>query len=164
MKQKVMSVFAGLGKTTVGNKYPNICDLQSSPYRCDYSNIKSEDYEKMKYDLNRVANSEWPNNYLNAILDAMKKYDLVLVPSNLDVRKLLIDNNIDFAFVLPSYDSRDILLERYKIRKNNSNMIQSVMFNFDNWSRNQDDYTYPIYILDKNQYLEDLILTLGYIS
>lgn len=32
-KIKVISVFAGLGKTTVGKKYPNVCDLQSSPYR-----------------------------------------------------------------------------------------------------------------------------------
>ena len=39
MNGKVISVFAGLGKTTVGNKYSNVCDLQSSPYRCDYSMI-----------------------------------------------------------------------------------------------------------------------------
>ena len=40
MNIKVISVFAGLGKTTVAKKYPNVCDLRSSIYRCDYSNIK----------------------------------------------------------------------------------------------------------------------------
>ena len=33
MSAKVFSVFAGLGKTYVGKKYPNVLDLQSSPCR-----------------------------------------------------------------------------------------------------------------------------------
>ena len=164
MKPKVISVFAGLGKTTVGNKYPNVCDLQSSPFRCDYSNIKKEDYEKMKYDNSRIINPDWPNNYLKAILDAKEKYELVLVPSSLDVRNLLIDNNIDFLFVLPSTDCREILLQRYKDRGNSVEMINDVMYNFDTWSRHPGDYNYPIAILDKDKYLEDLLLELGFIK
>ena len=39
----VISVFAGLGKTYVGNKYSNVCDLVSSPYRYDYSGIDKKD-------------------------------------------------------------------------------------------------------------------------
>lgn len=58
MSGKVISVFAGLGKITVGNKYSNVCDLQSSPYRCDYSSIDVEDYEKMKCNPLRVPNPE----------------------------------------------------------------------------------------------------------
>ena len=46
MSGKVISVFAGLGKTTVGKKYSNVCDLQSSPYRFDYTDICIKDYEK----------------------------------------------------------------------------------------------------------------------
>lgn len=164
MKPKVISVFAGLGKTTVGNKYDNVCDLQSSPYRCDYSNINKEDYEKMKYDQSRIANSEWPSNYLKAIIDAIEKYDIVLVPSNLDVRELLLKNDIEFLFILPSYDYRDILLERYRKRENGLEMINDVMYNFDNWSRSQKDYNYSIAILNKDQYLEDLLLELGYLK
>ncbi len=159
MKGKVISVFAGLGKTTVGKKYPNVCDLMSSPYRCDYSNISTCDYEKMKYDSTRTPNREWPNNYLKAILAAMENYDIVLVPSSLDVRTLLLENNIPFLFVLPSSDSktREKLLQRYKDRGNNEELIKDVMYNFDNWSRNENDYPYPIAILDKDDYLEDFL-------
>lgn len=159
MKRKVISVFAGLGKTTVGKKYSNVCDLQSSPYRCDYSLIDKNDYEKMKYDPSRIPNPEWPNNYLKAILEAVKQYDIVLVPSSLDVRELLIDNNIEFLFVLPSNDieNRKKLLERYRQRGNSEDLINDVMYNFDNWSRNQNDYNYPIVILQKDKYLEDLL-------
>lgn len=95
---KVISVFAGLGKTTIGNKYSNVCDLQSSPYRYDYSNIEKKDYEKMKSNLSRIVNTEWPKNYLKAIIEKINMYDLVLVPSNIDIRQLLIDNHIEFLF------------------------------------------------------------------
>lgn len=149
MKVKVMSVFAGLGKTTVGNKYKNICDLTSSKYRYDYTNIDASDYEKMKYDCMRIVNPAWPKNYIDALLKSMDKYDLVLVPSNEDIRELLVANNIEFIFVLPSIDSKDMLLKRYKTRGNNEAMINEVMDYFDNWSREQCDYNYPIYILDK---------------
>lgn len=165
-KIKVISVFAGLGKTTVGEKYLYVCDLQSSPFRCDYSNIKKEDYEKMKYNSARIPNPEWPNNYLKAIINAIKDYDLVLVPSSEDVRTLLIDNNIDFLFVLPSNDqeTRKKLLERYMKRKNSIELINDVMNCFDTWSRNAEDYNYPIKVLDKEEYLEDLLLRENYIS
>lgn len=164
-KPKVISVFAGLGKTTVGKKYSNVCDLQSSPFRCDYSSIKKEDFEKMKCSLSRIPNSGWPNNYLTAILEAMKIYDVVLVPSSMDVRTLLIANNIEFLFVLPSKnnENRKKLLERYALRGNNSDLINEVINYFDNWSGNQKDYNYPIKILDNDKYLEDLLLEEGYI-
>lgn len=131
MNIKVISAFAGLGKTTVCKKYPNVCDLQSSPYRCEYSNIDKKDYEKMKCDKTRVINPNWPNNYLEALKKAIEEYDLVLVPSNPDIRKLLQENNIDFLFVLPSIDSREILLNRYKKRKNNKELIDEVTNYFD---------------------------------
>ena len=156
----VISVFAGLGKTYVGNKYSNVCDLVSSPYRYDYSCIEKNDYEKKKSDSSRIPNLLWPNNYLNAIIDARKKYDIVLVPSSLDVRELLLSNHIDFWFVLPSsdLDYREILLNRYKKRGNNNDLIIEVMSYFDNWSREQNDYSYPIFVLDKEQFLEDFLL------
>lgn len=56
-----------------------------------------------------------------------------------------------------------MLLQRYKQRENNDALIKEVMNNFDTWSRNQEDYDYPIIILDKNKYLEDLLLDLGFL-
>ena len=96
-------------------------------------------------------------NYVKAIKEAIEKYDLVLVPFNLDVRSLLMENNIPFMFVLPSLDSKDMLYQRYIDRGNSKDLIRNVMGYFYTWSRNQDDYHYPIVILKKEQYLEDLL-------
>lgn len=100
---------------------------------------------------------------MKAILDAIKKYDIVLVPANSDVIKLLTDNNIEFLFILPSSDieHRKKLLERYKQRGNNNTLINNVMHYFDHWSRNQNDYDYPITILYNDKYLEDLLIEIG---
>lgn len=90
----------------------------------------------------------------------MEKNDLVLVPSNLDIRNLLLENNILFLFILPSIDNREMLYQRYLDRENSKDLIDDVMGYFDTWSRKQEDYSYPIMILEKNQYLEDMLLDL----
>lgn len=162
-KGKIISVFAGLGKTTVGNIFSNAFDLQSSTYRCDYTNIHEDDYENMKCAEGRVSNPDWPENYLAAIKEAKEKYDIVLVPSNIDIREMLIKNNIDFVFVLPSLDARDMLIKRYQFRGNNEDMIKNAMLDFDNWSRDQKDYPYKIEILPENQYLKDMLVERGYL-
>ena len=86
----VISAFAGLGKTTVGKKYKNICDLATSKYRYDFSNVNEKDIEKLKENKNNKIDSEWPNNYLKALRKAIRDYNIVLVPVSLDVRELLI--------------------------------------------------------------------------
>lgn len=159
----VISVFAGLGKTTVGEKYPNVFDLQSSSYRCNYNGYNKEDYEKLKCNSHREPNPEWPDNYLKSLKKAMESYDIVLVPSNTDIRELLISNNINFVFVLPSLLMKDILKQRYVNRGNSEELIRVAMDMFDNWSRNQADYEYKIEILQPDQYLEDLLLEKGYL-
>lgn len=157
MSAKVFSVFAGLGKTYVGKKYSNVLDLQSSPCRYDYTNVKKEDYERIKEIPNRKVNPNWPNNFIDAIKEASNKYDIILVSSSPDIRELLEQNDIDYTFILPSKDSREILLERYKKRENGKELINLVMGYFDTWSYKKEDYNCPLVILDKDKYLEDYL-------
>lgn len=157
MRAKVFSVFAGLGKTYVGKKYPKVLDLQSNPYRFDYTNIKKEDYEKLKSTSNRKVNTNWPNNFINMIKESINKYDVILVASSPDIRELLEQNNIQYTFVLPSRDSKETLLERYKKRGNSKELINQVMGYFDTWSYKEEDYNCPLVILNKDKYLEDYL-------
>ena len=109
MKGKVISVFAGLGKTTVGKKYPNVCDLMSSPYRCDYSNISTCDYEKMKYDSTRTPNREWPNNYLKAILEVIKHFFRELLQIGNEPTKEAATTEIKDYFDNNDFDMNDVI-------------------------------------------------------
>lgn len=43
-------------------------------------------------------------------------------------------------------------------------LIHEVTNYFDTWSRNQKDYNYKIEIINKDKYLEDLLLDLGYLK
>lgn len=166
---KVISAFAGLGKTTLAQKYENICDLQTSQYRYHCQNINlenKEEYEKLKGGFNKEINPNWPNNYIAELKKAIQEYDLVLVPSNADVRKILTELQIPFLFVLPkkTNKNKEILLKRYQARKNTNALIKKISDYFDCWSRNQEDYSYPIYVMEKVGTLEEVVIKLKIIK
>ena len=69
MKKKgiIISGFGGVGKTYLAKKYKNVVDLESSPFKYDYSNIENLDYEKLKGEPNRIIRKDYPENYIKAI-------------------------------------------------------------------------------------------------
>lgn len=71
--------FAGIGKTTLVKKYKNVIDIESSPYKWNYSEVANSNLEKLKGMENRKINSNFPKNYIEAIKKAKTKYDIVLV-------------------------------------------------------------------------------------
>ena len=83
-KGLIISGFGGVGKTFLAKKYKNVIDLESSPYKYDYSTVNKKDYEKLKGTENRTLNPNYPQNYIQAIKEAAKKYDVVCVRFNGD--------------------------------------------------------------------------------
>lgn len=162
----VISAFSGLGKTTIERKYKNICDLATSQYRYDFSNVKEEDYEKLKEDKDNKVNKNWPNNYIEALKKAIRDYDIVLVPVSLDVRKILEDNSIEYILVLPNKNKkfRDRLIKTFEERKNNKKLIDNVLTYFDNWSRDPKDYICKLEIINEDEYLEDFLIRKKYVN
>ena len=75
----VIAGFAGIGKTSLAKKYSNVIDLESSPYKYDYSSTIIDDIEKVKGEKNRSLNKDFPLNYIKAIKSAIENYDIVLV-------------------------------------------------------------------------------------
>ena len=73
----VIAGFGAIGKTVVGNKYDNIIDLESSYYKWDNTGFENFSFEELK-GIVRPVNKDWPSNYHNAIIEARKKYDVVL--------------------------------------------------------------------------------------
>lgn len=44
----IVAGFGAIGKTTLGNKYNNIIDLESGYYQCDNTGFENIPYEKKK--------------------------------------------------------------------------------------------------------------------
>ena len=80
----IISGFGGVGKTELAKKYKNVIDLESSPYKYNYSGIDKLDFEQIKGKEGRKLNSNYPENYIKAIKQAVQKYDIVCVRYNAD--------------------------------------------------------------------------------
>ena len=47
-KTLIIAEFAGVGKTTLAKKYKNVIDIESSPYKWDYSGMDITNLENLK--------------------------------------------------------------------------------------------------------------------
>jgi len=159
----IISGFAGIGKTELGKKYSNIIDLESTSYHWIFNDdtIEKQDYEKKKGINDRVMNPSWPYNYIDCIIDAKSKYDIILITASKEIRLLLEKNDINFIFAFPSIDCKKDIIERYKNRNNNEKFINGALDAFDNWSKELNTYKYPVMIIKKEQYLEDVLKEVG---
>ena len=71
----IVAGFGAIGKTTLGNKYDNIIDMESGYYQWDNTGFEDIPYEQRKGKKERPKNKNWPDNYHKAILKATEKYD-----------------------------------------------------------------------------------------
>ena len=64
----IVAGFGAIGKTTLGNKYDNIIDMESGYYQWDNTGFESIPYEQRKGKKERPKNKDWPTNYHHAVL------------------------------------------------------------------------------------------------
>ncbi len=129
---KIICAFAGLGKTYLSQKYSNVIDFDLQKFKYIY-NENITNFEEYKGLSNKIINKEWPQNYVKKLKEIMNKDKIILVPADEEVRQLLLLENISFVFVLPSFDSKDNLVERYKERGNSEKFIQRAIQNLIDW-------------------------------
>lgn len=156
MKVVVISAFAGLGKTYLAHKYPKVIDHDIGSYKYVYNSTKN--LEVLKAKDGRIKNKDYPNNWLVKLKGHLQANNIIIVPADLEIRNILLHEQIDFIFLMPSLDSKDILVERYKKRGNNKNFIKRAISNLEEWHSQIHQYTYKTIILPKDKYLEDWLL------
>lgn len=101
--------FPGIGKSYLAKKEPGVVDLESTPFKKEW-----EVYSN-------VANHMHNNGYT------------VLVSSHKEMRDTLLQKNIPFTVVMPSYNEKSIYINRYIDRQNDSTFIEMMECNYDSF-------------------------------
>lgn len=148
--------FGAIGKTTLAKKYKNILDLESSYYKYIIDEeLKKLDVEQRKGLKLRKLNPDFPENYYNAILDNLKKYDIVLISMHNEIIEKLENNNIDYIVVYPKEKMIDEIIERCKKRGNKEDFLSGVK---DAYYKFYPNKSANVLWLNDGQYLEDVLI------
>ena len=151
----IIAAFATCGKSILGKKYRNVIDLESSPFKnIMRTDLSVEEQKGTKRELNPL----WPQNYYDAILEAEKKYDIVLVQLKPEHFDYFDKNNIKYSIAYPNLDNWEEVEKKCIERGNNENFIIRlknvfVPFYEDAIKRNYE----KLYILNGNETLEDVL-------
>lgn len=157
----IIAGFAGIGKTTLANKYKNVIDLESSSYRWDNSKIMDIPVEKRKGTL-RDSNPNWPENYINAIKESSEKYDIVLVWIKPEVLELYEKFSIPYIMCYPAKEALPEYEERFNKRGNNEEYIRRVIDTYDERFEQFESYHVDKIILNQKETLEDYLIKNNY--
>lgn len=131
-KWMVIAGFAGIGKTTLAEKYSNVADIESSPYKRDYSWLGSYNTEQVKGKEWRTLNKNFPKNYIEAIKKAQEELDLVLVRIHPEEALPQYDKyGIDYTLCFPSKEALSEYENRFRERWNNETYIRKVIDSYD---------------------------------
>ena len=152
---RIVYAFPATGKTFLCSKNSNYIELSSEQYR--WLDVEHSENNKGIYN---VPNLAWPNNYLEAIKQAKRKYDFVFITHSGSV--LCKKNGIHYDLIYPSKDCKMEYLNRMKNRGNNSTFIENMEENYDAYisELDGDDYPDEKIVLKQGEYLEDGIARL----
>lgn len=154
----IIAGFATIGKTFLSKKYTNIIDLESSCYKYDYSNYKDYDFEKLKGTPDRIRNSEWPDNYYQAMKEAQKKYDVVFVQLNPQHLNFFDKSNMEYYIIYPSLNSWEWVKNRSIKRGNNEKWLARLKEVFEEYYIvSKESNCKKMFIVDEQTSLEDVL-------
>lgn len=155
----IIAAFAGVGKTTFANMYPDrAIDLCSMPFRWILQEGKLDEAENAKAAPYLLSNPLFPENYIIEILKAEEKYDYVLIPTISGLLKILnSEYSRPYILCYPDITLQDEYEQRYRKR---GNCEEFMAIFIDQWEERikkiiNDDYGIPI-PLYSGEYLSDI--------
>lgn len=159
----IISGFGGIGKTYLAKKYKNVIDLESSPYKYDYSDVKKIDYEQLKGSKNRIIRKEWPENYIDAIKKATKEYDIVCVRYNGDEEIDFYDTyGLNYTVCYPTKSAYKKYIKRFQDRGNSKEWIEKNKVYFEVAYNRCKNFKGKKILLHDNETLEDALIKRNY--
>lgn len=154
---KVIFAFTASGKTYYCNQHADSIELGSEKYHwLDYT-----PGEHMKGHMEKI-NPHWPENYLEAIIEAKNKYKYVFVSKQGST--LCEKAGIPYILIYPSEECKNDFIMRMKKRKNTIEVINNMEDNFAKYVESCKKNKYPEKKIELalGEYLTDAIDALEY--
>lgn len=159
-KGMIIAGFATVGKSYLGRKYSNVIDLESSNYK--YKQLNMHIPIEQRKGTKRELNTLWPNNYYEAIKEACKIYDVVLVqlkPQHLDY---FDQHQIKYSIAYPDIENWDLVEEKCIKRGNNDVFIKKLKTVFYSFFKDVEKRDYEkLYVIQEQETLESVLLKNG---
>ena len=159
----IISGFGGVGKTELAKRYKNVIDLESSPYKYNYSGISKLNFEQVKGKEGRELNANYPENYIKAIKKAMQKYDIVCVRYNADEPVDFYDTyGLKYIVCYPTKKAYKKYRQRFIARGNSDQWIEKNKRLFEIAFQRCKRFKGEKILLHDNETLESALIKRGY--
>ena len=153
----IIAAFATCGKSFLGRKYKNVIDLESSLYK--HKSINNDLTVEERKGTKREPNPDWPQNYYNAIKNACKNFDIILVQLKPEHFDYFDKNSIKYSIVYPNLNNWEEVEKRCISRGNNEPFIKRLKEVFDLYYKDAIKRKYEkFYILNNKETLEDCLI------
>jgi len=153
----IIAGFSGIGKTTLGKKYTNVIDLDSSEFAYDDSGLENLTLEQRK-GMQRKPNPNWPLNYIEKIKSILDDFDYILVWDRPDVLEEYDKYNIEYSVCYPDENALEIYKERFRKRGNSEYYIEKKIKQYYENMKIYERCNVKKIILQGNETLEDYLL------
>lgn len=148
MKTQIIAAFPGTGKSyLVGNigKNSTAIDLDTNKY--------TNGYDKN----GKVINAEFPDNYLEAVKQAIGKTDYLFVGCQPEVLDILKKEGMNIILVYPERQLKDEYINRFNARNSSREFSNLIHDNWDQFIDYLEAQNSERLILKSGQYISDVI-------
>jgi len=124
---KIISAFPACGKTYAFENYQHVFKMLDSD-SSEFSWVKDVEGNNTK-----ERNLNFPQNYIDHIIENKDKYDIIFVSSHEVVRRALTKSGIRFVSVIPDKSLLNEWVGRMYMRGDNEKFIKFISDNWDNF-------------------------------
>lgn len=157
---KVLLVFPGLGKTYAAGQTDRILEIQLSQFKnvnlkkfCDHF----PEHLKGNFEVPFELDPDFPNNVLSAICEGFKDGRIPVMALKTSNIEFVLENGLDFDFVMPDKDKYDELKEQYEKRGNTKEYVERNMGMIERVEEDIKKYGKNIYYINKGEHLLHLV-------
>lgn len=159
MHPRIIAAHAGTGKTTLAKARPDMyVDFVAMPYKYYLPDACEENKESRKADFSLEIRDEWPQNYVDAILNDLKLHNkILLIPPVGNVLHALAEAGIKYHLCYPMRKLKEEYCKRYESRGNSTDFLFVFIDGWDGFIDSFEANTHGEHIvLDKGVYLSDV--------